>query len=80
MYNGADDNGSGTVAIMEVAEAFASLDPKPKRSIVFLWVTCEELGMFGSSYYTQHPIFPLEKTVTCFNLDMVGRVFSYNFV
>jgi len=76
VYNGADDNGSGTVAIMEVAEAFASLDTKPKRSIVFLWVTCEELGMFGSNYYTQHPIFPLEKTVTCFNLDMVGRVFE----
>ncbi|MCK3683868.1 M20/M25/M40 family metallo-hydrolase [Maribellus sp. YY47] len=76
VYNGADDNGSGAVAIMEVAEAFASLDPKPKRSVVFLWVTCEELGMFGSTYYTQHPVFPLEKTVTCFNLDMVGRVFE----
>lgn len=76
VYNGADDNGSGTVAIMEVAEAFASLDPKPKRSIVFLWVTSEELGMFGSNYYAQHPLFPLEKTVTCFNLDMVGRVFE----
>ncbi|MCE4563443.1 M20/M25/M40 family metallo-hydrolase [Maribellus sp. CM-23] len=76
VYNGADDNGSGTVAIMEVAEAFASLDPKPKRSIVFLWVTSEELGMFGSNYYSQHPLFPLDKTVTCFNLDMVGRVFE----
>ncbi|MFV0591775.1 MAG: M28 family metallopeptidase [Draconibacterium sp.] len=76
VFNGADDNGSGTVAIMEVAEAFAGLNPKPKRSIVFLWVTCEELGMFGSYYYTQHPVFPLEKTVACFNLDMVGRVFE----
>ncbi|WP_321368389.1 M20/M25/M40 family metallo-hydrolase [uncultured Draconibacterium sp.] len=76
VYNGADDNGSGTVAIMEVAEAFASLDEKPKRSIVFLWVTCEEKGHFGSSYYCDHPIFPLDKTVASINLDMVGRVYD----
>lgn len=76
VYNGADDNGSGTVAIMEVAEAFSSLETKPKRSIVFLWVTCEEIGMFGSNYYSQHPVFPMEKTVACVNLDMVGRVFE----
>ncbi|WP_340111338.1 M28 family metallopeptidase [Maribellus mangrovi] len=76
VYNGADDNGSGTVTIMEMAEAYANLKEKPKRSIVFLWVTGEELGMLGSNYYTQHPIVPLEKTVACFNLDMVGRVFE----
>lgn len=76
VYNGADDNGSGTVTIMEVAKAFASLEQKPKRSIVFLWVTCEEIGMFGSGYYSQHPVFPMENTVTCINLDMVGRVFE----
>jgi len=76
VYNGADDNGSGTVAIMEVAEAFASLEKKPKRSIVFLWVTCEELGLLGSGYYAENPVFPLEKTVACINLDMVGRVFE----
>ncbi|WP_297098442.1 M20/M25/M40 family metallo-hydrolase [uncultured Draconibacterium sp.] len=76
VYNGADDNGSGTVAIMEVAEAFASLEQKPKRSIVFLWVTCEEKGHFGSSYYCDHPIFPLDKTVASINLDMVGRVYD----
>ncbi len=76
VYNGADDNGSGTVTIMEVAEAYTKLDKKPKRSIVFLWVTGEEIGMFGSNYYTQHPVFSLDKTVTCFNLDMVGRVFE----
>ncbi len=76
VYNGADDNGSGTVAIMEVAEAFASLEKKPKRSIVFLWVTCEELGHFGSKYYCDDPIFPLEKTVAAINLDMVGRVYE----
>ena len=74
VYNGADDNGSGTVTVMEVAQAFATLEQKPKRSIVFLWVTCEELGMFGSNFYTQHPVFSLEKTTACFNLDMVGRV------
>ena len=76
VYNGADDNGSGTVAIMEVAEAFASLEQKPKRSIVFLWVTCEEKGHFGSSYYCDHPIFPLDKTIASINLDMVGRVYD----
>lgn len=76
VYNGADDNGSGTVAIMEVAEAFATLKEKPKRSMVFLWVTGEELGMLGSSYYADHPVFSMEKTAVCFNLDMVGRVFE----
>lgn len=76
IYNGADDNGSGTVAILELAEAFSSLETKPKRSIVFLWVTCEEVGLLGSNYYTENPIFPIEKTVTCINLDMVGRVFE----
>lgn len=76
IYNGADDNGSGTVAILEVAEAFATLKEKPKRSMVFLWVTGEELGMLGSEYYADHPVFPIEKTVVCFNLDMVGRVFE----
>ncbi|MBT6999352.1 MAG: M20/M25/M40 family metallo-hydrolase [Prolixibacteraceae bacterium] len=76
IYNGADDNGSGTVTLMEVAEAFMSLDQKPKRSIVFLWVTAEEIGMLGSNYYTQNPVFPLDKTVACINLDMVGRVFE----
>ncbi len=76
VYNGADDNGSGTVAIMEVAEAFISMEKKPQRSIVFLWVTGEEIGHFGSLYYCDHPIFPLEKTVAAINLDMVGRVYE----
>ncbi len=76
VYNGADDNGSGTVTLLEVAEAFSSLETKPKRSIVFLWVTSEELGMFGSNYYSQHPVFPMEKTAVCINLDMVGRVYE----
>lgn len=76
VYNGADDNGSGTVTIMELAKAYAGMKEKPKRSIVFLWVTGEELGMLGSNFYTQNPIVPLENTVACFNLDMVGRVFE----
>jgi hypothetical protein len=76
VYNGADDNGSGTVTLMEVAEAFTSLEQKPKRSIVFLWVTAEEIGLLGSKYYTENPIFPLEKTVACINIDMDGRVYE----
>jgi hypothetical protein len=76
VFNGADDNGSGTVTLLEVANAFMALEEKPKRSIVFLWVTGEEIGMFGSLYYAGHPLFPLENTLACINLDMVGRVFE----
>jgi len=76
IYNGADDNGSGTVTLLELAEAFSSLKEKPKRSIVFLWVTGEEIGLLGSKYYTENPLFPVTKTVACINLDMVGRVFE----
>lgn len=75
VYNGADDNGSGTVALMELAEAFAKGN-QPKRNIVFLWTTCEEIGMFGAEYYAQHPAIPLDKTVACINLDMIGRVYE----
>jgi hypothetical protein len=76
IYNGADDNGSGTVTLLEVAEAFNSLEKKPKRSVVFLWVTAEEVGMLGSGYYADNPTFPMQKTVTCINIDMDGRVFE----
>jgi hypothetical protein len=76
VFNGADDNGSGTVTLLEVAEAFLSLNPKPKRSLVFLWVTAEEVGLLGSQYYAENPIFPMEKTVACINIDMNGRVFE----
>ena len=71
--NGADDNGSGTVALLEIAEAFSAMKKKPRRSIVFAWVTAEEKGLVGSEYYTLNPVFPLEKTVVNINLDMVGR-------
>jgi len=54
-------------------EAFQSMKKKPKRTIVFAWVTAEEKGLIGSNYYTQHPIIPLENTLANINLDMVGR-------
>lgn len=77
IYNGADDNGSGTVALLEIAEAFmeATLDGYgPRRSIVFLNVSGEEKGLLGSAYYTDvEPVFPIDKTVANLNLDMVGR-------
>ncbi|MEO9570201.1 MAG: M28 family metallopeptidase [Polaribacter sp.] len=77
IYNGADDDGSGSMAILEIAEAFkkAVKDGKgPKRSILFLHVTGEEKGLLGSKYYTENPIFPLTNTVCNLNIDMIGRV------
>jgi hypothetical protein len=74
--NGADDNGSGTVALMTIANAFhqAKLDGfRPKRSILFLHVTAEEVGLLGSRYYSDHPVIPIENTVANFNADMIGR-------
>ena len=71
--NGADDNGSGTVTLLEVADAFSKMKKKPRRSIVFAWVTAEEKGLFGSEFYTLNPVFPLLNTVANINLDMVGR-------
>src|SRR5690606_12661065 len=62
VYNGADDNGSGVVTLFEVAEAMVKTTQKPKRSILFLWVTGEEIGLFGSQYYASNPVIPLEKT------------------
>jgi Zn-dependent M28 family amino/carboxypeptidase len=76
IYNGADDNASGTATLLEVARAFKQVEKKPKRSIVFLWVTAEEVGLIGSEYYSKNPVFPLENTVACINLDMVGRVYE----
>lgn len=76
--NGADDDGSGSVALLEIAEAFkkaADAGDGPKRSIVFLHVTGEEKGLLGSKYYTDYePILPLEKTVANLNIDMIGRI------
>lgn len=77
VYNGADDDGSGTVAILEIAEAFKKAVKdgyRPKRSILFLHFTGEEKGLLGSKYYSENPIFPLSETVTDLNIDMVGRI------
>lgn len=77
IYNGADDDGSGTVAMLEIAEAFqqAVIDGNgPKRSLLFLHVTGEEIGLYGSRYYTENPLFPLENTVCNLNTDMIGRI------
>jgi len=77
VFNGADDDGSGTVAMLEMAEAFqrAVKDGNgPKRSILFLHVTGEEIGLYGSRYYTENPIFPLANTVCNLNTDMIGRI------
>jgi hypothetical protein len=70
--NGADDDGSGTVAIMAVARAFA-LGPKPKRSLLFVWHAGEESGLLGSRYNADHPVVPLGSMVALINMDMVGR-------
>lgn len=76
IYNGADDDGSGTVAVMEIAKAFQSAKKAghgPKRSVLFLHVTGEEHGLLGSKYYAEHPVFPLANTVVNLNIDMIGR-------
>ncbi len=77
IFNGADDNGSGTSALLEIAEAFqkAVIEGEgPKRSVLFLNLTGEEEGLYGSKYYTSHPVFPLKNTVVNLNIDMIGRV------
>jgi hypothetical protein len=73
IYNGADDDASGTSGILEVAEAFASLPERPRRSIIFLHVSGEEKGLLGSHWFSEHPTVPLEKIVANVNVDMIGR-------
>jgi Zn-dependent M28 family amino/carboxypeptidase len=76
VYNGADDDGSGTVAVMEIAEAFQQAKKSgkgPKRSVLFLHVTGEEHGLLGSKYYSENPVFDLKNTVANLNIDMIGR-------
>ncbi len=76
VFNGADDDGSGTVAVLEIAEAFAQARKDgftPKRSILFLNVTGEEKGLIGSKFYTDNPVFALSQTVADLNIDMIGR-------
>jgi hypothetical protein len=71
--NGADDDASGTAGVVELAEAFAMLNPRPRRSMVFMTVSGEERGLWGSEYYSEYPTLPLSNTVAAFNIDMVGR-------
>ncbi|MEM1122250.1 MAG: M28 family peptidase [Bacteroidota bacterium] len=77
IYNGADDNGSGSTTVLEVAQAFKAAKDAgvgPRRSVLTLWVTGEEKGLLGSAYYAEFPVFPLENTIVDVNVDMVGRV------
>ncbi|SFQ33787.1 M28 family peptidase [Hymenobacter arizonensis] len=76
IYNGADDDGSGTVAVLAIAKAFAQAKAEghgPRRSILFISMTAEEEGLFGSEYYTANPVVPLANTIANLNIDMVGR-------
>ena len=73
VYNGANDDGSGTVGVIELASALSKLKPRPKRSILFLTFFGEELGLVGSRYYGRHPLVPLEKTVAQVNMEQIGR-------
>lgn len=76
VFNGADDDGSGTVALLEIAQAFKKAKNDgfgPKRSILFLHVTGEEYGLHGSRFYSENPLFPIENTVVDINIDMIGR-------
>lgn len=72
-FNGADDNASGTAGLLEIAEAFAKGGDRPERSIVFLSVSGEELGLWGSDWFGEHPTWPLDKIVADVNIDMIGR-------
>lgn len=77
IYNGADDNASGVSALLEIARILSEAKKEgkgPKRSIIFLLTTAEEMGLYGSSFYTENPLFPIEKTKACINLDMIGRI------
>jgi Zn-dependent M28 family amino/carboxypeptidase len=73
IYNGADDDGSGTTALLAMAEALARSSIRPKRSVLFVWHAGEEKGLWGSRYFTDYPTIPLEKIVTQLNIDMIGR-------
>lgn len=73
IYNGADDNASGTAGVMEIAEAFTQCKTRSKRSLLFMTFAGEEKGLFGSRYYTDDPLLPIENTIVMLNLDMISR-------
>ncbi|HKQ08284.1 MAG TPA: M20/M25/M40 family metallo-hydrolase [Blastocatellia bacterium] len=77
IYNGADDDGSGTVSVLAIAEAFAR-GPRPKRSILFIWHCGEEKGLWGSRYFTENPTIPINQVITQLNIDMIGRTKTEN--
>jgi Zn-dependent M28 family amino/carboxypeptidase len=77
IYYGADDDGSGTTGILELAEAFVKAKAAgkgPRRSILFMTVSGEEKGLWGSRYYSEHPVYPIDKTTVDLNIDMIGRI------
>jgi hypothetical protein len=76
IFNGADDNGSGSVGVMDLARAFATNPEKPKRTVVFALWTGEEEGLLGSRYYVLNPAFPIDKTIAYFNMDMISRPYT----
>jgi hypothetical protein len=76
IFAGADDDASGCAALLSMAEAFQNLEKKPLRSILFLWVSGEEIGLYGSRFYVNNPLVPLVNTVADLNMDMIGRVRS----
>ncbi len=73
IFNGADDDGSGSVSVLEIAEALAMSPDRPKRSILFVWHTAEELGLLGSDWFSRHPTVPRDSIVAQLNIDMIGR-------
>jgi hypothetical protein len=73
IFNGADDDGTGSMSVLEIAEAFASAKVRPRRSLLFVWHAGEEMGMWGSEFYTDHPTVPRDSIVAQLNMDMVGR-------
>jgi hypothetical protein len=73
IFNGADDDASGSMGLLEVAEAFATSRDKPKRSMLFIWHVAEELGLFGADYFTDHPTVPRDSITSMVNIDMIGR-------
>jgi len=72
VFNGAVDNASGIAALLELAEAFKTLEPGPERTVVFMGTTAEEQGLLGSGYYGENPVYPLEKTVGAINIDALN--------
>lgn len=72
IFNGADDDASGSMAVLEIAEAMAA-GPRPKRSVLFIWHTAEEAGLLGAEYFAEHPTVPRDSIVSMINIDMIGR-------